>query len=708
MSGLSAFPYSGSSIAAEAALAASADLKRAKSSSGRAYATSRANEERLRRRSRKMAKEFIGKMEQKVKSKLDRMSGPQDNRKRGMKVAQFIPGKGLEIQGVQQHKDSSIYCSLGEKSHQLVDALDETFKTMTGKQISIDFAFKLVNEPNLRDLNKKSRITALNCFRHVNPDSFNYQKTGTYVAPVNDSQKTANLNWHTTLGPDAAYVRRGTDGLSVAGLSAGVWRTASNDTRSVSGFAKHWDGTQWVAYGDNEAGLANSLVSPYRTPSDFEAMYSRINRQVMENYGFALNRFKFRSAQNSANGGVPQQQNLYVWGSPSDDLMNFGETANVNAEDLKASFPAVINTQLIQNFAKEQVQARWINPFYEYHSQFGSGKLSYQFSNDGTNPVCIDICVVGVKKGEQVAVDLLEDICSYNYGISKYANQRFLNVNGYQGNVDSGQDLIDLDFANKEWHTDAKLPFMPDECFKNPQSYLDAVGDISSSFGFQEIADYLLQGKKNPFKLVKRDQFIVSSGSTRAWNTTLPSIKYRPQLYEDVEYPLVPAANIENPEKLRTTADEYTYILCIGAHGMSTPVEELYPSQTTDPNGQVRTRDKPGTDPVEQEGVEVLKKAIIDHEPTSCSVSVVGTYTEVVKPAFPKSVSDRTFINGRLMLPYFAATSPPGSRIAPPATQEEEYPPRLSSVDISTQGQIVRTTDTGVTGVGAINSAVGA
>lgn len=707
MSGFSAFPYPGDAIVVEAAHAASVDLKRAKASSGRAVATTRNDEYRLRRRSRKMAKEFQGKMEEHVKSKLNRMSGPDDNRKRGMKVAQFIPGKGLEIEGAQQHKDSPIYCSLGEKSQKLVDPLEETFKTMSGKKISIDFAFKLVNDPNLRDLNKKSRITALNCFRHLNPDSFNYQKTGAYVQPVNDIQKTANLNWHTTLGPDAAYVRRGTDGLSSDGSMAGVWRTASNDTRSVGGFCKHWDGTQWVAHGDNEAGLGNSLISPYRTPRDFEAMYSRINRQVMENYGFSLNRFKFISSQNSANADNPQQQNLYVWGSPNNELMNFGDTVNTSQGDLKASFPAVINTDLVTNKASSQTQSAWFNNYYEYHSQFGSGQLSYQFSNDGTNPVCIDICVVGIKKGEHVAVGLLENICSYNYGISKYADQKFLNFNGYQGNVDSGQDLIDWDFANKEWHTDAKLPFMPDECFKNPQSYLKAIGTPAISSGQLEVWNQLNQGKPNPFKVVKRDQFIVSSGSSRAWNTSLPSIKYRPELYEaKVDYP--PMYHHDSLLSVETTADEYTYILCIGAHGLSTPVEELYPSQTTNPDGTIRTRDKAGTDPVEQEGVEVLKRAIIDHEPTSCSVSVVGTYTELVKPAFPKNVSDRTFINGRLMLPHFGNASPSGSRIAPPVTQEDEYPNRLSSVDISTQGQIVRTTDTGVTGVGAINSSVGA
>lgn len=701
--GIGALASSYSGIVTDSAANA---LKQMKNNMGIARSTSRANEARLQRRSRKMAKDFQGAMEKSVRRKLNSMSGPDDNRKRGLKVAQFIPGKGLEVEGAQQHKDSAIYCSLGEKSHTLLDPLAETFKTMSGKQVSIDFAFKLVNDPNLRDLKKNSRITALNCFRHVNPDSFNYQKTGQYVEPVNDDQKSANFNWHKTLGPDAAYVRRGTDGLSAAGLSAGVWRTASNDSKSVGGFAQHWDPTTeaWVAHGDNEAGLANSLVSPYRTPSDFEVMFSRLNRQVLENYGFALNNFKFQTSSGIDAAGSLQTEQINVWSNPSEGLMNFGETANSTEDHLKASFPAQINTQKITNQAKEtSTVIKYFNEYLEYHSQFGSGKLAYQFSNDGTNPVCIDICVVGIKKGQNVSVENLEELCTYNYGINKYANQHYMNVNGYQGKVDSGQGFIDWDFANKEWHTDAKLPFMPDECFKNPQSYIDAV-PVTSAYE-KLIYNQLEQGKKNPFKVVKRDQFIISSGATRSWSTTLPSIKYRPQVYEDVVYPQDTAALAQIP---KVQADEYTYVFCIGAHGLSTPVEELYPSQTTNPDGSIRTRDIPDTDPVETEGVEVLKKAIIDHEPTSCSVSVVGTYTETVKPAYPKNVSDRSFINGRLMLPYFQATSPPGSRIAPPATEEDEYPTRLSSVDISTQGQIVRTTDTGVTGVGAINSAVGA
>lgn len=305
----------------------------------------------------------------------------------------------------------------------------------------------------------------------------------------------------------------------------------------------------------------------------------------------------------------------------------------------------------------------------------------------------------------------MKNICSFNYGVSKYANQRFVNVNGYQGNVESGQQNIDWDFASDEWHTDAKLPFLPDVCFKNPQSYLKSA-DFTHLLGNtgvdgNKIRDILEQGRSNPFKVIKRDQFIVSSGATRAWNTTLPSIKYRPQLYEegqDALYPFVvsqPSGTDMDPLRAQyeTTADEYTYVLCIGAHGLSTPVEELYPSKTTDPDGTVR-------ETAAEEGYEVLKKAIIDHEPTSCSVSVVGTYTELVKPAYPKDVSDKTFINGRLMLPHFTQAEPAGHRIKD--NDNTEYGTRLSSVDISTQGQIVRTTDTGVTGVGAINTAVGA
>ena len=117
-------------------------------------------------------------MEKNVKLKLDNMSGPQDSRTRGLKVCQFIPGKGLEIPGVQDNNDATIYCSLGIKGDKLENALEKTFDIMKGRKISMDFAFKLICDPKLSSKEKLSRVTAVNCFRHVNPDSFSYSATG--------------------------------------------------------------------------------------------------------------------------------------------------------------------------------------------------------------------------------------------------------------------------------------------------------------------------------------------------------------------------------------------------------------------------------------------------------------------------------------------------------------------------------------------------
>ena len=178
---ITAFPMTPTapSITIAAAGDASRELKRSKSSSGRAYATSRGNEERLRRRSNKMAKDFQGAMEKSVKRKLNGMSGSQNNRKLGLKVAQFIPGKGLEVAGAQVENDPTIYCSLGLKGEKHVDPLEETFARIKGRQVSMDFAFKLINDTSqLLDHDKDTRVTTMNCFRHVNPDSFNYRSTG--------------------------------------------------------------------------------------------------------------------------------------------------------------------------------------------------------------------------------------------------------------------------------------------------------------------------------------------------------------------------------------------------------------------------------------------------------------------------------------------------------------------------------------------------
>ena len=145
---ISAFPMTPSTPAISIAAAGDAqrELKKFKSSSGRVYATSRADEERLKRRSNKMAQEFQGAMEKSVKRKLNSMSGSQNNRKLGLKVAQFIPGKGLEVAGVQVENDPAIYCSLGLKGDKHVDPLGETFARIKGRQVSMDFAFKLIND----------------------------------------------------------------------------------------------------------------------------------------------------------------------------------------------------------------------------------------------------------------------------------------------------------------------------------------------------------------------------------------------------------------------------------------------------------------------------------------------------------------------------------------------------------------------------------
>jgi len=678
---------------------ASSALKQMKNNKGIARATSRSNERRLQNRSRKMAKDFQGKMEKTVKRKLDQMSGPDDNRKRGLKVSQFIPGKGLEVGGVQEHNDPAIYCSLGLKGDKIEDALSKTFDTMSGKKASIDFAFKLICKPDLTAKEKHSRATVLNCFRHVNPDSYNYKKTGTYVSPSNSSQVEANKNWHTTLGPDASYIRRGPDGLNDQGTNAGTWRAGATD---IGGLAKEYNSTtETWSPASGTASNANSLYSPYRYPEDMEVMYSRVNRQVMENYGFSLNRFRLVDSR----GFGARGDNLSTWSGsnyidcypvPDKSLMNFPETANGDENDIKNSFPAQINN-LIKPITGDKVPSDQKDGTarYEYHSQFGPGKLNYQFSNDGTNPVCVDICVVGIKKGETAAVDMLSHIFTYNYQVDKFQNNQRMNVHGYQSSHEgtgSDTEKVDFDFGKHEWHSDAKLPFVPSQCFKNPQSYTKATDHAKLSTGYPEKTyDALMQGRKNPFKVVKRDQFIVSSGSSRSWNTTLPSINYRPQLFEDVLYPL----NIGNDvaeSLISVTADEYTFVLCIGASGMSKPMEELYPTQTHDQDGNIRVP-------------ELLKSTITDHEPSSCNVSVVGTYTETCMPAYPVDVSDKAFINGRLTLPYFT-NEDIKDKIDP--TNLLEFQDRLSTVDIATQMQVVRSSESGISGVGAINTAVGA
>ena len=582
-------------ITSDAAAGAVQDLKRSKSSSGRAYATSRNDMERLRRRSRKMTKEFQESMEKNVKRKLDSMSGPSDNRKVGLKVAQFIPGKGLEVPGAQSESDRSIYCSLGLKSEKLVDPLEETFSRIKGRQVSMDFAFKLIKDKeNVVTHDKKTRVTVFNAFRHVNPDSFNFSKTGWTNAAGTLAQKQANYDWHTTLGPDAAPVRRAVGGYISSGVRCGVWRGIKNELGlgQIGGLATVQD-TQGNPSPHLGAALqANSLMSPYRYPMDLEIMYSRINRQLMENYGWKLNPFKFvnfsQMTEYDSTREVPDVGSLNVWQDPNDRLMDFNDNGDATEANLKWSFPANVNNQI-----KAATSTSPDGGKFEYHSQFGPGKLSYQFQNDGTNPVCIDICVIGIKKDSPVPIELMKHIFEYNYKVAQRQSAGVTSVNGFQTeDLDSPTDTTQPDTLDwtqgvSDWHADAKLPFIPDSCFKNPASYLKATGyDTLASGDYLGLIESFNQGKNNPFKVVKRDQFIVSSGSSRAWNTTLPSIKYRPQLYEDVEYPLSTGLTSDQEKQMVTTADEYTFVLAIGASGLPKPVEEVFPIVADISDGQ--------------------------------------------------------------------------------------------------------------------------
>jgi hypothetical protein len=652
-------------------------------------------------------------MEKNVKRKINSMSGSQNNRKLGLKVAQFIPGKGLEVSGAQIENDPTINCSLGLKGDKLVDPLDETFATIKGRKVSMDFAFKLVNPNNdLLKQEKDTRITTLNCFRHVNPDSFNYYKTG-WSADVSDGTgvdtdlATSNYNWHTTLGPDATPIRRATGGLTALHSQAGTWRGLDNGVSypepvsHVGGLSEVLSGSTGVP-DSGDADKANSLMSPYRYPFDMEIMYSRMNRQLLENYGWMLNPYKFSTFQHNSTrtdlSTTPpiSTASLQVYANPGSAFLKFNTLNTTAVETAKAaSFPARINREIGASFGPNAPQSD--HNGFEWHSQFGPGKLNYQFSNDGTNPVCIDMCVIGVKKNSPVPVDFLQNICDYNYKIHKFANLSSTNLNGYQTNTSSG--AVDFTIGDEEWHKNAKMPFFPDECFKNPQSYLSAAdptfttGDNGQAA--ERVFNYLEQGKSNPFKVIKRDQFIVSSGSSRAWNTTLPSIKYRPQLYDDIEYPLDDSAFVPlaHQGELTTTADEYTFVLAIGASGLPRPVEEVYPS--------VKNLALSGS----ANNQMVDAKAIIDRQPTTVNVSVCGTYTETIKPVFPKDTSSVNFINGRLTEPYFL--DPPG-KMPSIENAHKVNPSRVNTVDISQLGQVVHTTDTGVVGVGAITTEIGA
>lgn len=515
--------------------------------------------------------------------------------------AQLIPGRGAELAYQQLNVLQSIKFKMGENpGPQLTDAFGREKMLYKGQSIMHAFAFKMQLTPpsyvNDDDNIPVNRFYVHNCFRHVLAGANN---TVTDQAPY--GRRTQS--WNQTLGPDKSLVRQ------AGGVVAGASQTGS-------------------AYAVPAAGLAlnNTLASPFRYPTNGEFMFSRMTRQLIENLGWNANPMKMMQIADGP--GTLSPTPLYVYGN-----------ANPNYSTGIVSMPA--------NLPNNAEPAADTGPSYYYRTQCGRGQVSYNFNNDGTNPVVIDIVITRIKKGNTVLRgDLYHLEQAYKQG---YLNYAYAN----DGQADfRGQPPVAADVL-----TNARCQFLPAKALSSFKKTTDATG-VSDQYSSQ------------PFKQVARDQFIIAGGASRNWSTYLQALDYDARHFSQasVSDPTTGSV-IANYDASANCLDEFSYVFSIAASGVPAPY-------------------------IEYAGSSGAAAAVIDRRGTDCSVSVTGSYKEVPHPVYLTKAIKETYINGRLDTAGFAATATGLS---------------ITTNDIASIGQATRgTTNTSaLIGMGALNTVGG-
>jgi len=517
--------------------------------------------------------------------------------------AQLIDGRGAELAYQQLNVLKSIKFKTGESvGPQLTDAFGREKLLYQGQSAMHAFAFKMqltvpsyVVESNNIPVN---RFYVHNVFRHVLAGVNN-------TAPTFETYPYGNrqVSWNETLGPDRSLVR----------YQGGVTQLASQIGSAYT------PAPNYAALG-----LDEGLFTPYRYPKMGTFMFSRMTRQLMENLGWNANPMKVVSITGGSGGLAPVPLNVY-------------SNAPMNNTDSIVSFP---------NNLPDNTNGT-VGPSYYYRSQFGRGQVSYNFSNDGTNPVVIDIVITRVKKGESVIRgDLFQLEQAYKQG---YLNYSYAN--------DEQSDLRGQPPVAEDVLTNQFCQFLPAKALDSYKRVANAGGAYTNK-------------STAPYKQVARDQFIIAGGASRNWSTYLQALDYDARKYAQKSVP--------NPGEGQVVAghddeanclDEFSYVFSIACSGVPAPFIEF----------------KGGTGNV---------ASVIDRRGTDCSVSVSGSYKEVPHPVYLTKATKEAYVNGRLDTPGFGAASTGLS---------------LTSNDIASIGQATRSAanSTALISMGPLNTVGG-
>jgi hypothetical protein len=518
--------------------------------------------------------------------------------------AMFNPGRGAELGLVNKLIDQPLSFKTGEPAgpSRPQDAFSSQMQLYKGVRLAQAFAWKgivPVNAPTTGLLTNRGYVH--NVFRHYNYCAFG-TGGGDYQFYGFDSGQ-----WNNTLGPDATLVRT-------------FPRVSAAQATALT-----------------TAGLNATLASPYRTPAVGAVMYSRLTQQFLENVGWACHPFKYVQSEMNSGSTLDVTQPI-VYKNCGTDHWRYPKS-------MPAQQPAYPGTNISGKIHG--------SPYY-YKSQFGKGKVAYDFSNDGTCPIVVDVVINKIKQGQtwnsqplntlEGNIGLLDSVYKNGYYRMATSNRNFTDTSGL-----SGQPVLDSDCL-----TNARCEFMPKGALKYSSN-------LSTSTPGN--APY-----EQPFKQVARDQFIISAGATRAWRFELPALDYDPRRYGNRS---TATDGSLTDIVLEDICCDFTYVVSIAYSSVSTPLFEI-------PTGVS------------------AKSAIIDRRPGDCNLSVTGSYEEYAYPVYlSKETLTNSYINSALDVPAYATAPPAGT---------------ITNNEIANLNQVTRgsTPGSALISVGAINTLPGA
>lgn len=391
-----------------------------------------------------------------------------------MPPAAIIPGRGAEVSIISKGFQPGSRLKIPGGGAKIHNAFAEQIKAWEPVTAKCSFAYKgLLNVSFVASDHPKTRYYSHQFFRHC------------HLGINNQSHADNTTAWNTTLGPDASFTRL----VPASGGSAYTAVTVANTT----------------------------LSSAYRFPPSGSTQVIRLTRNMLENIGWNANPFKHVTATTTAVNNTLTTSTPVVYAD-----------ASTYAVDTIANATKSLPSQQPRNMSIGGALTDSASSYYR--SQFGSGLVNYQFCNDGTTPIVVDVVITKLKKGEVVGTP-----SDYVINLESAYKQGYLNMClGNRGVVDLGGDGLN----SSDIFSDSKVEFMPAKCLK----YYNKANT----------------NEPRPFVHVVRDQFIVDAGSVKPYEFKMPSINYYAADYD----------------ALNNYVDDLTYCVSIAFSTLSTPCIE--------------------------------------------------------------------------------------------------------------------------------------